>query len=68
MTVEMRSRFREGDTLEYLSPSGTGTVTVSLLCDADGTPENDAKLVQARYSFACPVPLERGDLFRRRLF
>ncbi len=68
VTVEMRSRFREGDTLEYLSPSGTGTVTVSLLCDADGTPENDAKLVQARYSFACPVPLERGDLFRRRLF
>lgn len=64
--VEMRNRFKTGDTLTVLSPDPTlngmkvcvGEIT---LLD-DMTVTDDAKLVQARYCFACPLPLEPGDI------
>ena len=66
--VEMRSRFFEGDVLEILSPTENFTkrVTVEDLRDGEGSLCPDAKLVQARYSFKCPLPLREGDILRRR--
>ncbi len=67
--VEMRSRFREGDVLEILSPGENfkRQVTVAGMRDGSGAPCADAKLVQARYTFACPYAVGAGDIFRRRV-
>ncbi len=66
--VEMRTRFHEGDVLEVLSPDENFTkrVTVEDLRDGEGNVCPDAKLVQAKYTFACPLSLREGDLLRRR--
>lgn len=66
--VEMRSRFYEGDVLEILTPSEHfgKSITVAALRDAEGNPSADAKLVQAHYTFSCPLELEPGDILRRR--
>lgn len=66
--TEMRSRFYEGDVLEVLSPSENFAkrVTVTDLRDAEGNLCPDAKLVQAEYSFSCPLILRAGDILRRR--
>lgn len=68
VTVEMRNRFYEGETLEILSPSEHfgKTLTVKDLRDKSGELCADAKLVQGIYSFACPYPLQAGDILRRR--
>ncbi len=65
--VEMRNRFREGETLEILTPSRHfgEKVRVEDMKDAENNSCSDAKLVQGSYSFACPYPLRRGDIFRR---
>ena len=64
----MRNRFREGDELEILSPSDMfgKRFTVADLRDRAGARCSDAKLVQAEYRMACPYPLEKGDILRRR--
>lgn len=64
-TVEMRNRFRSGDTLTVLSPNDTNGEQFKMgeithLPDCVVT--DDAKLVQHTYSFACPIPLTEGDL------
>lgn len=68
-TVEMRNRFRSGDTLTILSPSDTAnkqTFTVSDITHvADNTSTDDAKLVQHTYSFLIPRPVQVGDLILR---
>ena len=66
--IEMRGRFYEGETLEILTPSRhfAEKVTVRGLKDGAGEACTDAKLVQATYSFDCPVPLAAGDILRRR--
>ncbi len=66
--AEMRNRFFEGDTLQILSPSEQfgKEFRVEDLCDAQGAPCSDAKLVQNIYSFSCPYPLHAGDLLRRK--
>ncbi len=68
VTVEMRNRFRAGEMLEVLSPSKyfRTQLPVVKLSDGAGNPVDDAKLVQGIYSFSCPVPLEAGDILRRR--
>ena len=65
VTVEMRNRFKTGDNIIVLSPSGIngksfimGEITH---CE-DGAATDDAKLVQHIYSFSCPLPLTAGDL------
>lgn len=67
-TVEMRSRFYEGQTLEVLSPTESflKRIPVKEMRGADNAPCSDAKLVQGIYSFACDVPLAAGDILRRR--
>lgn len=65
VTVEMRNRFRSGDTLTVLSPDSTNGMQFKVgeitLCK-DGSVTNDAKLVQYIYSFDCPIALCAGDL------
>ena len=65
-TVEMRNRFRTNDVLRTLSASDEADnllFTVGEITNvATGEKTDDAKLVQHTYSFACPYPLQKGDL------
>lgn len=65
-TVEMRNRFRSGDTLTILSPcdeANKRTFEVGTITHVDdNTLTDDAKLVQHTYSFAIPHPVQIGDL------
>ena len=65
--IEMRNRFRAGETLEILSPSASCNrrFTVTEMIDGEGNIVTDAKLVQQRLRLACPYPLSAGDILRR---
>lgn len=68
--VEMRSRFKQGDVLEVLSPNQTfgKTFVANTILDSHGDPVDDAKLVQEHYRIACPdLTLQAGDIIRRRV-
>ena len=66
VTVEMRNRFRTGDTLIALSANkdvDSRSFTVkNMTLEKDGSSTDDAKLVQAIYKMECPLPLLTGDL------
>lgn len=66
--VEMRGRFKVGDTLEVLSPSENflKTFTVEKAYLSNGEEVSDCKLVQENYKINCPFKLNCGDLLRRR--
>lgn len=68
-TVEMRNRFRSGDTLTILSPSDEAnkrTFEVGTITHVDdNTLTDDAKLVQHTYSFLIPHNVQIGDLILR---
>ena len=66
--VEMRGRFKTGDTLEVLSPDGNfgKSFTVKTAFKADGEQVDDCKLVQEKYTVNCPYELNAGDILRRR--
>lgn len=68
-TVEMRNRFRSGDTLTILSPSDEAnkhTFEVGTITHVDdNTLTDDAKLVQHTYSFLIPHSVQIGDLILR---
>lgn len=64
-TVEMRNRFKSGETLVVLSPDCNDgkTFEVGQITHVfDSAITDDAKLVQHTYSFACPYSLKTGDL------
>lgn len=66
--VEMRGRFKVGDTLEVLSPTvlfGRAFVVESAKNSA-GEAVTDCKLVQEHYTVNCPFDLSAGDVLRRR--
>lgn len=65
ITVEMRNRFRSGDTVTVLSPSDLNNETFvigEITHSEDGTLTDDAKLVQHTYDFLCPLKLCVGDI------
>lgn len=64
--VEMRNRFKVGDTLEVLSPSETfnKTITVGKLTDEKGNAVEDAKIVLQRLRLFTDLPLCVGDILR----
>lgn len=65
ITVEMRNRFKTGDTLRVLSPDENIYKTFivgDLLNEAAKEVVNDAKLVQQIYTFDCPFDLKQGDI------
>lgn len=67
-TVEMRGRFKVGDTLEVLSPSENfgKSFNVAEAYKSDGERVDDCKLVQEKYKINCPYALSAGDILRRR--
>lgn len=63
--VEMRNRFRSGDVIHVLSPSGSNGqsfVMGGIVHSDDGATTSDAKLVQHVYEFDCPIALSAGDI------
>ncbi len=69
VSVEMRNRFKQGEVLEVLSPSGQfgKSFPVKTLLDGNGEAIDDAKLVQGIYKIECPYPLQKGDYIRRKV-
>ena len=67
-TVEMRNRFRKGDTLEVLSPSEycNTQIVVDEMYDDKGNLIDDAKIVQQLVKVKVEVPLQKGDILRRK--
>lgn len=65
--IEMRNRFKIGDTLEILSPNDTlnKTITVEKLTDEQGTAVSDAKLVQQKLRLYTDLKLCAGDILRK---
>jgi len=61
--VEMRNRFRAGDSLEILSPDENfaKAFIVEEIYDGSGERTDDAKLVQEIYKIRCPYPVRKGD-------
>jgi putative protease len=66
--AEMRGRFAVGDVLEVLSPTQNflRSFTVEDVLNSKGERVEDCKLVQEKYSIACPYTLNEGDILRRR--
>ena len=67
--VEMRNRFKTGDTLCVLSPGefhGKEFAVGEMWSEKENAVTSDAKTVQGVYTFACPYPLGAGDILRRR--
>lgn len=65
-TVEMRNRFFAGDTLTVISNGPTDRESFTATDIAlDGSPVDDAKLVQSVYTLRCPIPLAPGDILVR---
>lgn len=66
--VEMRGRFKVGDTLEILSPNANfgKSFIVTEAYKSDGESVSDCKLVQEKYKINCPYELSAGDVLRRR--
>jgi len=64
--VEMRNRFRKGDTLEILSSGDAFNkrFTVEKMTDASGNVVEDAKLVQQKLYVDCPYEVFAGDILR----
>ena len=66
--LEMRNRFRQGDTLEILSADENfaKSFTAEEIYDAKGERTDDAKLVQGVYLVKCPYEVKRGDYIRKK--
>ncbi|MDE6356405.1 MAG: U32 family peptidase [Clostridia bacterium] len=66
--VEMRGRFKVGETLEVLSPSNAfgKSFAVEKAVTSAGEEVTDCKLVQEHYTINCPYLLNNGDILRRR--
>lgn len=64
--VEMRNRFKVGDTLEVLSPNDTflEKITVEKMQDENGEIIEDAKIVQQKIRLFTTVNLKQGDILR----
>lgn len=67
--VEMRNRFKIGDSLEILSPtqSFNKIITVSKMADEKDKEIVDAKLVQQRIKLYTDIPLQAGDMLRMKV-
>ena len=68
ITVEMRGRFKTGETLEVLSPTENfgKSFNVEKAYTSTGEQVDDCKLVQEKYKVSCPYALSAGDILRRR--
>ena len=66
--IEMRNRFKVGDTLEILSPTDTfnKTFVVEEMYNDEGVRVDDALLVQQKLRLKCPFNLNPGDILRKK--
>ena len=64
--VEMRNRFKVGDTLEILSADSNflKTITIEEITNSKGEKIEDAKRVQEVVEINCPYNLKAGDILR----
>lgn len=64
--VEMRNRFRVGDTIEILSADDNflKTITITEITNSKGENIDDAKRVQEIVTINCPCLLKSGDILR----
>ena len=65
--IEQRGRFTASDTLEVLSPHDTFMQTLTpVLTDEEGNEVTDAKLVQQKLLLKTDIPLQAGDILRKK--
>lgn len=67
--IEMRNRFKVGDTLEVLSPTSTFNkiIKVERLEDEKGNVVEDAKIVQQKLKLYTDLELQEGDILRIKI-
>lgn len=66
--IEQRNKFSVGDTIDILSPNLPPTqFTLENIWDEQMQQQPAAPHPQQRIYIACPVPLAKGDLLRRKL-
>ena len=67
--IEMRNRFKVGDTLQILSPSDSFNkdFVVTEMYDENGAIVNDAMKVQQVLTIKCPYPLHAQDILRKKI-
>jgi len=67
--VEMRNRFKVGDTLEVLSPNDTFNkhITITKMKSLNGEDIDDAKNVQEKLYLYTNLPLKRYDILRKKI-
>jgi len=65
--IEMRNRFKVGDTLEIISPNETFNkkITITKIVDENGNDVEIADKVQAQLYINCDYPLKPLDILRR---
>jgi putative protease len=66
LEVTMRNRFREGDTLEILSPTVVGTVRCDEIYDVEGKRVADCLRVEQRLFIKSPIRLNKCDILRKK--
>ncbi len=66
--IEMRNRFKVGDELEVLSPNDyhNSIITVDRMEDERGEPVADAYLVRQKLRLYTDIPLQKGDILRKK--
>ena len=67
--IEQRNRFKIGDELEVLSPNECFNKTIKLtkMTDENGNDLQDAKNVQQKIFIYTNLPLEKGDILRKKI-
>ena len=67
--IEMRNRFKVGDTLEVLSPTDSFNKEIKVTClkDEKDNLVEDAKIVQQKLKLFTDVPLTEGDILRIKI-
>ena len=66
--IRLKNKFREGDILEAVTPSGADiSFTVSNITDEEGVSLPDAPVPTRTYYVDCPDGVAAGDILRKRL-
>ena len=67
--VELRNKFKVGDTLEVLSPTDSFNkqFKVEKIVDLKGVNLEEAKKVKEQLFINTKIPLKKGDILRRKI-
>lgn len=64
--IEQRGKFLVGDTLDVLSPNGSGVFTVTDIVTEKGQHKESAPHAQEALYINCPLNLQPGDMLRKK--